>query len=29
MDSKKITALLLAVEKGSLTAAATELGYTQ
>ena len=29
MDSKKITALLLAVEKGSLTSAAAELGYTQ
>ena len=29
MDSKKIAALLLAVEKGSLTSAATELGYTQ
>ena len=29
MDSKKIHALLLAVEKGSLTSAATELGYTQ
>lgn len=29
MDSKKIHALLLAVEKGSLTSAAMELGYTQ
>ena len=29
MDSKKVHALLLAVEKGSLTAAAAELGYTQ
>lgn len=29
MDTKKITALLLAVQRGSLTAAATELGYTQ
>ena len=29
MDSKKIHALLLSVEKGSLTSAATELGYTQ
>ena len=29
MDSKKIQALLLAVEKGSLTSAAAELGYTQ
>ncbi len=29
MDSKKIAALLLAVEKGSLTSAAAELGYTQ
>ena len=29
MDSKKISALLLAVEKGSLTSAAAELGYTQ
>ncbi len=29
MDSKKVHALLLAVEKGSLTSAATELGYTQ
>ena len=29
MDSKKVYALLLAVEKGSLTSAATELGYTQ
>ena len=29
MDSKKVHALLLAIEKGSLTSAATELGYTQ
>lgn len=29
MDTKKISALLLAVEMGSLTAAANELGYTQ
>ena len=29
MDSKKIRALLTAVERGSLTAAAQELGYTQ
>ncbi len=29
MDTKKIRALLAAIEKGSLTAAATELGYTQ
>ncbi len=29
MDSKKVHALLLSVEKGSLTAAAAELGYTQ
>lgn len=29
MDSKKVKALLTAVEKGSLTAAAQELGYTQ
>ena len=29
MDSKKISALLLAVEKGSLTSVAAELGYTQ
>ncbi len=29
MDTKKIAALLAAVEKGSLTAAAQELGYTQ
>ena len=29
MDSKKIEALLLAVEKGSLSLAAEELGYTQ
>lgn len=29
MDSKKLSALLVAVEKGSLTAAAEELGYTQ
>ncbi|MBR3586565.1 MAG: LysR family transcriptional regulator, partial [Oscillospiraceae bacterium] len=29
MDSKKVHALLLAIEKGSLTAAASELGYTQ
>ena len=29
MDSKKISALLLAVDKGSLTSAAAELGYTQ
>ncbi|MBR1565351.1 MAG: LysR family transcriptional regulator, partial [Oscillospiraceae bacterium] len=29
MDSKKVHALLLAVEKGSLTSAAAELGYTQ
>ena len=26
MDSKKVHALLLAIEKGSLTSAATELG---
>ena len=29
MDTKKTKALLLALEKGSLTAAAEELGYTQ
>lgn len=29
MDSKKVNALLLAIEKGSLTSAAAELGYTQ
>ena len=29
MDSKKVHALLLAVERGSLTSAAAELGYTQ
>ena len=29
MDTKKITALLAAVDRGSLTAAAAELGYTQ
>lgn len=29
MDTKKVSALLNAVEKGSLTAAAAELGYTQ
>ena len=29
MDSKKIQALLLSIERGSLTAAAQELGYTQ
>ena len=29
MDSKKISALLLSVERGSLTSAAAELGYTQ
>ncbi|MBO5555915.1 MAG: LysR family transcriptional regulator [Oscillospiraceae bacterium] len=29
MDTKKIYALLTAVDRGSLTAAATELGYTQ
>jgi DNA-binding transcriptional LysR family regulator len=29
MDSKKVHALLLAIEKGSLTSAASELGYTQ
>ena len=29
MDSKKVHALLLSVEKGSLTSAAAELGYTQ
>ena len=29
MDSKKVHALLLSIEKGSLTAAAAELGYTQ
>ncbi len=29
MDSKKVRAILLAVEKGSLTSAAAELGYTQ
>ncbi len=29
MDTKKLEALLLAVERGSLTAAAEEMGYTQ
>ena len=29
MDTKKTRALLLSLEKGSLTAAAEELGYTQ
>lgn len=29
MDSKKVKALLIAIERGSLTAAAAELGYTQ
>ena len=29
MDSKKFRALLTAVDKGSLTSAAAELGYTQ
>lgn len=29
MDTKKVAAMLAAVEKGSLTAAAQELGYTQ
>ena len=29
MESKKVKALLAAVKSGSLTAAATELGYTQ
>ena len=29
MDNKKVHALLLAIEKGSLTSAAAELGYTQ
>ena len=29
MDTKKIAAMLAAVEKGSLTSAARELGYTQ
>ena len=29
MDSKKVNALITAVDKGSLTAAAAELGYTQ
>ena len=29
MDSKKLDALLLAIECGSLTAAAEEMGYTQ
>ena len=29
MDSKKVHALLLAIERGSLTSAAAELGYTQ
>ena len=29
MDSKKISALLCAIDKGSLTAAAAQLGYTQ
>lgn len=29
MDSKKVHALLLAVDRGSLTSAAAELGYTQ
>ena len=29
MDTKKLEALVLAVERGSLTAAAQEMGYTQ
>ena len=29
MDVKKVSALLTAIEKGSLTSAAAELGYTQ
>ena len=29
MDSKKVYALLAAIDRGSLTAAAAELGYTQ
>ena len=29
MDTKKLRALLTALNKGSLTAAAEELGYTQ
>ena len=29
MDTKKLDALLLAVELGSLTAAAEKMGYTQ
>ena len=29
MDTKKLDAFLLAVERGSLTAAASEMGYTQ
>ena len=29
MDSKKVNALLLSIERGSLTSAANELGYTQ
>jgi len=29
MDSKKVSALLTAIDRGSLTAAASELGYTQ
>ena len=29
MDSKKVYAMLLAVDRGSLTSAAAELGYTQ
>ena len=29
MDIKKLEALLLAIERGSLTAAAEEMGYTQ
>ena len=29
MDSKKVSALLTAIDRGSLTAAAAELGYTQ
>ena len=29
MDTKKVHALLLAVDRGSLTSAAAELGYTQ
>lgn len=29
MDAKKINALLVSIDRGSLTAAAAELGYTQ